>query len=362
MDKNKKNINVFKVGFLILIVILIVVFGYFEFKKNSFGQINNNQNKQKENLENKGDKDVYKKEKIYTPKEYQKILGIGMDVDWAKSKKEIEFYNKQVAIDFKNRGFSHVRIRTRDKEPKDILKQLKRVVDDSLSVGLIPIIAYKADDFKKNPSKEEMKSVINWWREVAYEFKDYPSELSFDIIIEVTDELSKKPKLLNNFYEKVVREIRKTNPNRIIFISPVVRSAPEKLELLKIPSTSNGKVMVEWHFCASGPSKTNPSKLWTTGTKEQKDIILKKIKIAKDWEEKTGIKTWVGAWMPGNYNKGNNYSVKEQMEFARFVSKELINNKIPFSVNSSFKFYDEETNTWISALNPVLDVIFNSKK
>lgn len=57
-----------------------------------------------------------------------------------------------------------------------------------------------------------------------------------------------------------------TNPDRIIMISPRLRSDPNYLQ--KIPSAHNGYLMAEW-------------------------------------QNQTGIPTWVGAWMPGNYNKGD---------------------------------------------------------
>ena len=95
--------------------------------------------------------------------------------------------------------------------------------------------------------------------------------------------------------------------------------------------------MAEWHFYASGPSKTNKEKLWTTGTEKEKQIIIDKINLELDWQKKTGIPTWVGAWMPGNYNDGNDYSVEEQAVFAKFVSSELEKAKIPFAVNNTVK-------------------------
>ena len=81
--------------------------------------------------------------------------------------------------------------------------------------------------------------------------------------------------------------------------------------------------MAEWHFYASGPDKANEKKLWTTGTDAEKKLITDKIQTALAWQQQTGIPTWVGAWMPGNYNKGNTYSVEEQTVFAGFMTKAL---------------------------------------
>ena len=86
--------------------------------------------------------------------------------------------------------------------------------------------------------------------------------------------------------------------------------------------------------------------------------VLDKINLAKEWSSKTGIPTWVGAWMPGNYNDENDYSIEEQVVFAKFVSESLYDAGIPFAVNSDTKFYDSEGNKWIEDMKPVFDCIF----
>ncbi|WP_408625490.1 cellulase family glycosylhydrolase [Crassaminicella thermophila] len=166
---------------------------------------------------------------------------------------------------------------------------------------------------------------------------------------------------LNELYEKVVTEIRKISPTRIIIISPRIRSGADYLKELKIPTKSNGYIMAEWHFYASGPSKTNEKKLWTTGTEEEKQLITNKINIALEWQKNTGIPTWVGAWMPSNYNDGNDYSINEQVKFAKYMSKQLYNVGIPFAVNSDTKFYNREFNKWVEETQPVFESIFSNK-
>ena len=116
--------------------------------------------------------------------------------------------------------------------------------------------------------------------------------------------------------------------------------------------------MAEWHFYAAGPSKDNDRKLWTIGTENEKKLITDKINYALEWQKKTGIPTWVGAWMPGNYNDGDDYSVEEQVIFADFMTSSLVNAKIPFAVNSDTKFYDRENNDWIDNMQPVFNIIF----
>ena len=292
------------------------------------------------------------------PWDYQKMLGKGMDVDWAKTKLGMTFYNKNTVEGFRNRGVNHVRIRVKDDVTEELLNHLENIITDCISNDIIPIIAYQADDFKVMPNSENMNKVISWWTLVSNKFRDFSYKLSFDIMIECSDALNKEPDILNEMYEHTVSAIRKTNPYRIIFISPVVRSAPENLNLLKIPSEHNGYLMAEWHFYASGPSKTNEKKLWTIGTEEEKKLITDKINIALKWQKENNIPTWVGAWMPGNYNDGNNYSIEEQIIFSEFMRKSLDDANIPFAVNADTVFYDREKNLWIDEMMPVFYSVF----
>lgn len=296
-----------------------------------------------------------------TPDEYVKILGKGLDVDWSKTDKGIDNYNTKTVTDFKEKGIDHVRIRIAKDATEELLKGLDKQIKDCIDNGLIPVVAYQADEFKNDPSQEKINKVVKWWGTVAERYKDYSYLISFDMLIEATDALNKAPEKLNEIYEAVVTEIRKSNPERILMMSPRLRSDPSYLSELKIPTKHNNYIMAEWHFYAAGPSKTNDKKLWTTGTDTEKKLITEKINLALEWQKKTGIPTWVGAWMPGNYNDENDYSIKEQVAFAGFMSSELEKAKIPFAVNSDTKFYDRENNKWIEAMMPVLDEILKKK-
>ncbi len=307
-------------------------------------------------------------DKPITPKDYHDILKVGIDVNWAMFKKEIEYFSKKEVEDFKRVGFSHVRIRIRSdvdrlKMSKNgYIKYLKRVVDTTLKYGLIPILAYDAKDFKKDPTESNLNNVVKYWSEIGKEFRHYTHKLSFDIIIEPGKKLNKNYKILNKLYEKTVYSIRELDPKRIVFIAPIRCSSPFYLKYLKIPSRSNGYLMVEWHFYAAGPSKTNPKRLWTRGTKEEKRLITVKIKSALKWQKEHNIMGWVGAWMPSDYNHGNHYTIEEQIKFATFMSNSLKSNKIPFAINADQKFYNYRKKRWIrKRYNLLLSIVKNSK-
>ncbi len=300
---------------------------------------------------------ILKDSESISPKDYQDILWVWINVDWLKTKNWLENYTSNTPKVFKEKWINHVRIRIKDDINEVLLSNINRVIDDCLSAWIIPIIAYQANEFKNNQSIQNQNNVINWWKKVSERFKQKSYLVSFDLIIEVTDSLNKNPEKLNELYEKTVSEIRKTNPKRIIFISPIVRSSPEYLEKLKIPSKHNNFLMAEWHFYAAWPSKTWTEKVWTTWKEEEKNIIKNKILIAKSWSIKNNIPTWVWAWMPSNYNDWNDYTIKEQILFSNFVVCELNKNNIPFAFNADNKFFDAEKSSWKQELTPVIDSI-----
>lgn len=295
-----------------------------------------------------------------SPWDYQELLGKGMDVDWCKTNSGRELYASETAADFKEAGISHVRIRVKEDASPALLSLLERQVSDCVSLGLLPVIAYQADELKNDPSDEHLRQTVKWWETVAEHFRDASYFLSFDMLIEVTDALNRQPERLNEIYEELVAAVRKSNPERIVMISPRYRSDPEYLRDLKIPSQANGYLMAEWHFYAAGPSKTNERKLWTTGTPEERRLITNKIAIAAAWQKERNIPTWVGAWMPGNYNDGNDYSVAEQAAFASFMVKSLTDAGIPFAVNADSHFYDREKGSWIPEMRPVFEAVFGT--
>lgn len=293
-----------------------------------------------------------------SPWAYQKMLGKGMDVDWSKTSEGKDNYHVQAVKDFKAQGISHVRIRVKDAADETLFASLDRQIQDCLDYGVIPIIAYQADAFKNTPTQKNIKEVAKWWDTVAKRYQDYSHLLSFDLIIEVTDALNKEPDTLNEIYETLVSTIRETNPTRIIMISPRLRSDAAYLKELKIPTDHNNYLMAEWHFYASGPSKDNARKLWTVGTPQEKALITEKIDLALEWQTQTGVPTWVGAFMPGNYNDGNDYTIAEQVVFSQYMTQQLTQAGIPFAVNSDTKFYDRLQNQWVKEMIPIRDTIW----
>lgn len=295
------------------------------------------------------------------PRDYQQMLKKGIDVDWwgRSEKNKYGAYSETAVKRFAQQGIKHVRFRLHHYHFTDEdFKRLFSQINTCMQYELIPIIAFSAKPYKENPNAGEHEKVVEWWKRMAEKCKNLSPLVSFNLIVEPSGQVKKNVAELNSLYEDCVTAIRKTNPKRIVFIAPPKQSHPEGLKDLKIPSMGNGYLMAEWHFYAAGPSKSNDKKRWITGTAEEKQKIKKSIKVAVDWQKETGIYTWGGAWMPGAYNKDDNYSVKEQTEFASFMTQQLDKHGVPFAINADHHFYDYKAEQWIPKYKDLLNTIF----
>jgi len=279
-----------------------------------------------------------------TPKEYQYKLGIGLNVNWCLFKKDIKYnYYKEGLKVFDK--FNTFRIRFNDKTQ---LKYLKKVVDATLRANKIPIIAYDAKMFKQNPNQTTLDKAKKKWIQVAKVFKNYPDILSFDLIIEPAKKIKKYNELLNQFYKKTIKAIRKTNPKRILFIAPNHIANPYYLDKLYIPNDKY--IMLEWHFFAAGPGFGK--------NKFDKQMIEKKVKYGYLFSKYHNLYSWVGAIMPGNYNKGDTFPINKQIEFIVYIKHLLLDKyHIPFAINADGQFYDYRHHTYKRKI--VLDNLFN---
>ena len=294
--------------------------------------------------------------------EYQKQLGIGIDVNWVLFPKEIKYYTSKIPKDFKNKGFDTIRLRfdffkkkhnkfiKRDKSK--YIKIIKKVINDCVKNHLNVVLSDAAINFKINLNKKSEKLLLDNWKLTAKEFKNYPYSISYDLIIEPGKNLSKRKLknnwILNDFYKKAYKEIRSIDSKRIIMWAPNKLSNPFNLPKTWYPKNDK-YIMAEWHMYAAGPKD------------DYEKMIPKKTKFAYEWSIKNHIPTWVGAWMPGNYNHGNTYNEYEQIKFSKFMIDIFKKYKIPSAINADQKFYNIKSKKFEYRLN-VLNTIINEWK
>ena len=71
--------------------------------------------------------------------------------------------------------------------------------------------------------------------------------------------------------------------------------------------------------------------------------MMRRSSLRWNGSRKQGSPTQVGAWMPGNYNDGNDYTIEEQVVFSSYMTQQLTNAGIPFAVNSDTKNFMTES-------------------
>ncbi|WP_336221909.1 cellulase family glycosylhydrolase [Citrobacter amalonaticus] len=287
-----------------------------------------------------------------TAERYAQQLGVGMDVDWARTEQGIREFDPLVVRDFHEKGISHVRIRVAGEPTEARLIHLRKLVEACEQYGVIPIIAYQADEYKNDPSASNEKEVTNWWVAVAHYFSRSAPLLGFDLIYEPAGKLNHDLASLNRVYDKTIRTVHAIDPQRMIFVAPRLRAVPEDLANLKLPPQSQSYVLAEWHIFPWGPVKNNGKYPWTSGTAAEKTAIRTRIASAVHWQQKTGHVSWVGGWATGETSK--NPPSTSQLAFATFMACELKKAKIPYAINADTLFYDGEEGAWRPALEPLL--------
>ncbi len=301
---------------------------------------------------------------LITASEYQKMLGVGINVDWMTFARVRHYYfywrarGVNVPKYFKEKGFSNVRIRVGVDVTKNrtALKQLGEIVNDTLEAGLIPIITYTAPELRENPTSEAAQEhFVEWWKTVAEYFRGYPYILSYDLLIESSGPVKSHPEVLNQIYSRTIREIRKIDPYRLVFVTPPYTSSPSHLNDLNV--TNDGYTLAEWHIYASGPK----------GCTYNGSYIEKAITSALNWSRKTGIPTWFGAWRPNCYPKageGNGplCSMEVELNFSKAMASALSKAGIPYDINSDVHFFDIASLTWYQSQENVLKVILRPRR
>lgn len=286
---------------------------------------------------------------------YSAQLGIGMDVDWARTERGIREFDPLAVRDFHDRGLGHIRIRVAGEITEQKLIHLRKIVEACEQYGLTPVIAYQAEAYKTDPDSGNEAKVVAWWSAVARYFGQQHPLLGFDLIYEPAEKLNRNPQSLNRLYDKTIRAIHAVDPQRMIFIAPRQRAAPEDLASLKLPPQSAGYVLAEWHIFSWGPQKVNGKYPWTSGTAAEKAAIRERIAAAVRWQQKTGHASWVGGWSAGE--AVNAAPPPSTLAFANFMACELQKAKIPYALNADNLFYDGEEGAWRQTAAPLLEAM-----
>lgn len=147
----------------------------------------------------------------------------------------------------KREGFDHVRlpIRWNDYtgpgpefriEPQ-LFSKVDFFVTNALDRGLsILINIHHFDDLTIDPQSQTAK-FYELWRQIAEYYARQPEGLAFELLNEPRDAATTE--VMNPIYAEAIRIIRKSNPNRVIFVGPGKWNSLDEVEKLKLPADPN---------------------------------------------------------------------------------------------------------------------------
>ncbi|KAL9985175.1 hypothetical protein ACROYT_G007545 [Oculina patagonica] len=301
---------------------------------------------------------------------YRKLIGPGFATNYFKSAEPNTKYSEQNIIDVRAKGFRNLRLRCR----ADLysynysatnftlfLKNLTIVVDHCLKHKVIPIISWIHHKAEAYATEKDHDAYVAWWTAVAEELRNKSHKLSFNLFTELGvddcgqncgESLRENTDKYNRWTKDVVKAIRDTGGNnleRILILGSPGKTAKDLQDIEESIYSNDSYIMAEWHIYASGPNKKQGGqKYWKgDGVPEGQQNVKNAIEEATNFTKDSGLKTYLGAWMPQD-NKGGDLNEDEVINFARFFVTELKSVNIPWSLNVLDRYYDTKEKTWLT--------------
>jgi endoglucanase len=125
------------------------------------------------------------------------------------------------------------------------------------------------DEFTSDPAKNTEKFDA-LWRQIAEHYAKYPNSVAFELLNEPKDAATTP--VLNPIYAETIKQIRKTDPNRTIFIGPSRWNSIDEVSKLRLPAEETN-VIVTVH-CYEPFLFTHQGANWTMPDTATKGIVF----------------------------------------------------------------------------------------
>lgn len=168
-------------------------------------------------------------------------------------------------------GFDHVRIPVgwhhytglapEFRLSPEIFGKVDLMVTNALAIGLNVLInIHHFDSFTSDPDKQA-NQFYAIWRQVATHYRSAAAGLAFELLNEPKDKATTA--VMNPIYAHAIKEIRKTNPSRTIFVGPGRWNQVSELPNLKLPEDDRNIIVTihsydPFYFTHQGASWTRP--------------------------------------------------------------------------------------------------------
>jgi endoglucanase len=192
---------------------------------------------------------------------------------------------------------------------------LRRALEKKLHVMLN---WHHFNDFTRDPAAN-LDRFLAGWETIARHFQSWPPGLFFELLNEPCDALTTET--ANPIYQKTAAAIRKTNPGRMLVVSPGCWGVVGELDKLRLPDADDRIIVTihnyePFHFTHQGAG-------WV-GLQDLRGIIYpgppsSPLEVPGSLRENSGIMAFAGRYnsLPAGLNPSSNHSVRELLDIAR---------------------------------------------
>jgi endoglucanase len=189
------------------------------------------------------------------------------------------------------------------------------------------------------------------WKQVAEHYKDYPSNVLFELLNEPNDQLNAS--LWNQYLLEALTIVRETNPTRDIIIGPVNWNAYDWVSTLDVPDDEHLIVTFHYYlpfqFTHQGAEWVRESDPWLgtswDATGVEKAEITSHFNSVADWANRHhGVRILLGEF--GAYSKAPPDS---RVRWMAFVAREAERHGFAWAyweLASGFGIYDPDAKVW----------------
>lgn len=187
-------------------------------------------------------------------------------------------------------------------------------------------------------------------KQVAEHYKDYPSNVLFELLNEPNDKLDAS--LWNEYSSEALKIVRESNPVRDVIIGPVNWNSPDWLSTLDVPDDSH--LIATFHYYSPFEfthqgAEWNPDAgqwLGTTwdATDEQKAEVTRTFDLVSEWAVRNNIRIMLGEF--GAYSKAD---MDSRVRWTSFISREAERHGFAWAYwefASGFGAYDPNAKVW----------------
>jgi endoglucanase len=267
----------------------------------------------------------------------------------------------------KDAGFSSIRVNLQAFRYMDStnilnahwLETLDWVVKKSLDAKLLIILdMHEYSIIGENPEGNKQK-FISFWKQLSLRYRDQPNDVLFEVLNEPNKKLNAG--LWNEYLAEAVKLIRVSNPNRTLIIGPNNWNSIESLDSLALPADDKN-IIVTVHFYQ--PMRFTHQGAWWSketrdsvgikwmGTKEEKDFIKDKLKVAANWSKAHNRPIFLGEF--GAYDKGDMDSRTRYTACVAHTAEMFNFSWAYWQFDSDFIVYNIDKESWVE---PILNAL-----